>query len=179
MLSSSTVEMGSESSTRISTGLASDDSAVLNISRVRPSEKQEYEEPVVSPVAPTPSVDDYPDGGFTAWCVVLGVRQFNHFLVFSVLLIRVRSRSQRVLFLRRMSYSTSLVSNNRLTLDDSLRVGPSSAWGVRAFQTLPLGDVVAYLETGVPILLRTDSHTRNFNLSNVSPQLFTSNVQSI
>jgi len=178
MLSSSTVEMDSESSTRASTGLASDDPTVLNISGVRPSEKQEYEETVASPVPPTPGVDDYPDGGFTAWCVVLGASQLNLFLVFSVLLIRVRSCSQRVLFSRRRLYSTSLVSNDRLT-SDSLSAGPASAWGVRAFRILPLGDVVTHLETGVPIVLRTDSHTRNSNLNNVSPQFFTSSVQSI
>jgi len=179
MWSSSTVEMGSESSTRASTGLISDDSTALNTPGVRQSEKEEYEETVASPVAPTPGVDDYPDGGFAAWCVVLGVSQLNHCLVFSVLLIRVRSCSRRVLFSRRMLYFTSLVSNNRLTLEDSLRSGPASAWGVRAFQILSLADVVAHLETGVPIVLRTDSHTRNFNLNNVSPQFFTSSVQSI
>jgi len=179
MWSSSTVGMGSESSTRASTGLTSDDSTASSTPGVRSPDKEEYEETVASAVAPTPGGDDYPDGGFTAWCVVLGVSQFNHILVFSVLLIRVRSRSQRVLFLRRRLYSISLVSNNRLTSDDLLRSGPASAWGVRAFQILLLDDVVAHLETGIPILLRTDSHTRNSNLNNVSPQLFTSSVQPI
>lgn len=102
MWSSSIVGMGSESNNRVSTGLISDDSTALNTPGVCQSEKEEYEETMASPVAPTPGEDDYPDGGFTAWCVVLGVSQLNHFLVFSVLLIRVRSCSQRVLFSRRM-----------------------------------------------------------------------------
>jgi len=73
MLSSSTVEMDSESSDRAPTGLTSDESTALNTPEVRPSEKEEYEETITSPVAPTPGGDDHPDGGFTAWCVVLGV----------------------------------------------------------------------------------------------------------
>ena len=85
--------MGSESvSDRVSTGL-SDDSTALNTSGVRPSEKQEYEDTVASPVAPTPGGDDYHDGGFTAWCVVLGVSQLDHSLVFSNSLMCVRSQS--------------------------------------------------------------------------------------
>ena len=82
MLSSSTVEMGSELSDRASTGLTSDDSTTLNTPGVRPSEKEECEETVASPVAPTPDGDDYPDGGFAAWCVVLGVSQSDHSLGF-------------------------------------------------------------------------------------------------
>ena len=83
MLSPSTVEMGSESSDRASTSLISEESTVLNTPEVRPSEKGECEETVASPVAPIPDEDNYPDGGFTAWCVVLGVSQSNHSLIFS------------------------------------------------------------------------------------------------
>jgi len=85
VLSSSTVKMDSELSTWASTSLTSKESVALNTPEVRPSEKQEYEETVASPVAPTQGGDDCPDGGFTAWCVVLGVSQFNHSLVFSIL----------------------------------------------------------------------------------------------
>jgi len=85
MLSSSTVEFGSELSDRTLTcpTLTPDGSTALNNPEVQPSEKKEYEETVTSPVALTPGEDDYPDGGFTAWCVVLGVSQFNYFFVFS------------------------------------------------------------------------------------------------
>ena len=82
MLRSNTVEMCPELSDRASTGLTSDRSTALNIPGDLLSEKKEYEETVASPVAPTVGEDDYPDGGFTAWCVVLGVSQFNHPLVF-------------------------------------------------------------------------------------------------
>ena len=85
MLSSSTVEIGSEPSDRALTclTLTSDGSVTLNtLEPILPSEKKKYEETVTSPVAPTPGEDDYPDGGFAAWCVVLGVSRFNH-LVFS------------------------------------------------------------------------------------------------
>ena len=91
MLRSNIVEMGSESSDRELTGLTPDGSTALNTSEVQPSEKKECEETVASPVAPTPGRDDYPDGGFAAWCVVLGVSQFNNSLVFSDSLMRVRS----------------------------------------------------------------------------------------
>jgi len=85
MLSPSTVEIGSESSNRASTSLTSGESTALDTPEVRPLEKGEYEETVASAVATTPDGDDYPDGGFTAWCVVFGVSQFNNSLVFSIL----------------------------------------------------------------------------------------------
>jgi len=86
VLSSSTVEMDSEPSTRASTGLTSEESVAFNTPEVQSSEKQEYEETVASAVAPTQGGDDYPDGGFTAWCVVFGVSQFNHSdLIFAIL----------------------------------------------------------------------------------------------
>jgi len=143
-LSSSTIEMGSESGIRASTDLTSDDSTALSTPGSRPLKREEYEETVASPVTPTPDGDDYPDGGFAAWCVVLGVSQFNHSLVFSIFLIHVRSCSVRVLFSRRRLYSTSSVSNSRLTSEDSLRFGLANSWGVRIFQTLPLGDIAAH-----------------------------------
>jgi len=34
---------------------------------------EEKEEIEVSSALPTPDVDDYPDGGLAAWCIVLGV----------------------------------------------------------------------------------------------------------
>ena len=43
---------------------------------------------------------------------------------------------------------------------------------MRKFQILPLDNVSAQLEKGIPILLRTDSHTRDPNLDNVSPEFF-------
>ena len=91
ILSSRTVKIGSESSTRASTGFTSDESIAVNTPEVRSLEQEEYEETVASLVAPIPGGDDYPDGGFTAWCVVLGVSQFNHSLVFSNSLMRIRS----------------------------------------------------------------------------------------
>jgi len=144
MLSSSTIEMGSESSDRALTGLASDDSITLSTPEVRPSEKKEYEETVPSQVAPTPDADDYPDGGFTAWCVVLGVSKLKNFLVISNFLMRVRSCRLCVPISRRMLHSTNLVSNNWLTSEDSLRFGLANAWGVRVFQILLLADVAAH-----------------------------------
>jgi len=83
ILRSNTIEMGPELSDRALTGLTSDRSTALNIPEVPLSEKKEYEETVVSPVASTLGEDDYPDGGFTAWCVVLGVSQLNHLPIFS------------------------------------------------------------------------------------------------
>ena len=112
MLSPSTVEMGSELSDRASTTLTSDDSTVLNTSEVRLSEKEEYEGTVASSVAPTPGGDDYPDGGFAAWCIVLGVSQFNYSLDSLDSLMHVRSFSSRVPTSRRGLYSTALVSNS-------------------------------------------------------------------
>jgi len=58
--------------------------------------------------------------------------------------MRVRSFSLRVLILRRRLHSTSLTSNSRLTLENSLRFGLASAWGVRPFRILPLVSVVAH-----------------------------------
>ena len=105
--------MGSESSDRELAGLTPDGSTALNTSEVQPSEKKECEETVASPVAPTPGGDDYPDGGVTAWCVVLGVSKLNfNPLAFSDLLMRVRSCSLRVLISQRRFHSTSLVSNS-------------------------------------------------------------------
>ena len=144
MLSSSTIEMGSESTDRALSGLASDDSITLSTPEVRPSEKKEYEETVPSKVAPTPDADDYPDGGVTAWCVVLGVSKLNHFLVISNFLMRVRSCRLCVPISRRRLHSTSLVPNNWLTSEDSLRFGLANAWGVRGFQFLLLADVAAH-----------------------------------
>ena len=79
---SNTIEMDPELSDRVLASLTYDRSTALNTPGVPLSEKKEYEETVASPVAPTVGEDDYPDGGFTAWCVVLGVSQFNHPLVF-------------------------------------------------------------------------------------------------
>ena len=110
MLRSNTVEMCPELSDRASTGLTSDRSTALNIPGDLLSEKKEYEETVTSPVAPTLGEDDYPDGGFTAWCVVLGVSQSND-LVPPNCLTGVWSRRLRVLFSRRRLHSTSLMSN--------------------------------------------------------------------
>ena len=97
-----------------------------------------------SEVAPTPDADDYPDGGVTAWCVVLGVSKLNHFLVISNFLMGVRSCRLCVLISRRRLHFTSLVSNNWLTSEDSLRFGLANAWGVRGFQFLLLADVAAH-----------------------------------
>jgi len=83
MSKSNTIEMGPELSDRVLASLTYDRSTALNTPEVPLSEKKEYEETVASPVAPTLGEDDYPDGGFTAWCVVLGVSQFKHLLVFS------------------------------------------------------------------------------------------------
>ena len=80
---SNTVEMDPELSDRVLASLTYDRSTALDTPEVPLSEKEEYEETVASPVAPTVGEDDYPDGGFTAWCVVLGVSQFNHLLIFS------------------------------------------------------------------------------------------------
>jgi len=144
MLSSSTVEMGSELSDRGLAGLTSDGSTTLNAPGVLPSEKRGYEETVASPVALTPGGDDCPDGGLAAWCVVLGVSRFNHSLAFSNSLMHVRPCSVRVPFSRRRLHPTSSVSNSRLTSEDSLRFGLASAWGVRAIQILPLVGVATY-----------------------------------
>jgi len=143
-LGSSTIEMGSELSDRALTSLASDDSMTLNTPEVQPSEKKEYEETAASKVALTPGVDDYPDGGVTAWCVVLGVSRLNHSLVFSNFLMRVRSCRLCVPISRRMLHSIPLVSNNWLTSEDSLRFGLANSWGVRASQIFLLADVAAH-----------------------------------
>ena len=180
MLSSSTIEMGSESDTRTSTGLTSDDPTALNTPAAQPLKREGYQETVASPVAPTPGRDDYPDGGFAAWCVVLGVSQFNHSFIFSVFLISVRSCSVRVLCSRRRLYSTSSVSSTRL-ISDSILSGPVSpvAGECVNFRLYPSAIFRLTLGVGIPIVLRTDSHTGDLNLNNVSPQLFTSGVQSI
>ena len=66
-LRSSTVEKDSESKDRPLTCLTTAESMAA-------SEKKDDEETVVaSPVAPTPGAGDFPDGGFAAWCVVVGV----------------------------------------------------------------------------------------------------------
>jgi len=180
MLSSSTIEIGLELGTRASTGLTSNDPTVLNTLGARLLKREKYEEIVASPVAPTPGGDDYPDGGFTAWCVVLGVSQFNHSLVFSVFLIRVRSCSVHVLFSRRRLYSTEaqyrIPDSPQSILSGS--VSPI-AGGCVNFRPCPSVMLRLTLGTGIPILLRTGSHTGDPNLNNVSPQLFTSSVQSI
>ena len=49
----------------------------------RLSEKKEDEEIATSPVAPTPNGGDFPDGGFAAWCIVLGVSSISLFLSIS------------------------------------------------------------------------------------------------
>jgi len=143
MLRSNTIEMGPELSDRALTGLTSNRSTALNTPEVPLSEKKEYEETVASPVAPTLGEDDYPDGGFTAWCVVLGVSQSNNLLVFSDCLMGVWSCRLRVLFSRRRLHSASLVSNTRLTSEDYLRFGLAGSWGVREFQIFPLDNVSA------------------------------------
>ena len=74
--------MDSESNDRVRTSKISGESTALNSPQDRPSEKNEDEESIASPVAPTPGPGDFPDGGFAAWCVVLGVSRLNHFLVF-------------------------------------------------------------------------------------------------
>ena len=56
------------------------ESTTSNIWEDRLSEKKEDEGIVASPVDPASDVGDYPDGGFAAWCVVLGVSQFTSFL---------------------------------------------------------------------------------------------------
>ena len=145
MLSSSTVEMGSESSDRGLAGLTPDESAKSNAPGDLPSEKKGYKETVTSPIALTLGGDDYPDGGLAAWCVVLGVSRFNHSLALSnSSLMHVRPCSVRVLFSRRRLHLTSSVSNSRLTSEDSFRFGLASAWGVRAIQILPLVGVATY-----------------------------------
>jgi len=53
------------------------ESTTSNILEDRLSEKKEDEGVVTSPVAPTPDVGDCTDGGFAAWCVVLGVSQLT------------------------------------------------------------------------------------------------------
>jgi len=57
--------------------LTSGESTTSNVWENRLSEKKEDEGIVASPVDPTSDVGDYPDGGFAAWCVVLGVSQFT------------------------------------------------------------------------------------------------------
>lgn len=54
--------------------LASNKSAASND---QPSEKKEDEETEVSPVAPAPGPGDFPDGGFAAWSVAVGVSRFT------------------------------------------------------------------------------------------------------
>jgi len=49
----------------------SDGSVMLKFVEDRPVEEKEEIE--VSSALPTPDVDDYPDGGLAAWCIVLGV----------------------------------------------------------------------------------------------------------
>jgi len=52
----------------------SDESIMLKFAEdLQSEEKGESEEIGVSPVLSTPDVDDYPDGGFAAWSIVLGV----------------------------------------------------------------------------------------------------------
>lgn len=82
--------------------LASGGSTTSNILEDRSSEKKESEEIAASPVAPTPGAGDFPDGGFAAWCVVLGVSQlaFSSFLV-GENLIQPWSRSLHVPFSQR------------------------------------------------------------------------------
>ena len=145
MLRSSTVEMDSESNDRALTRLTSHESTALNTSEDRPSEKKEdEEETVASPVAPAPGPGDFPDGGFAAWCVVVGVSRLNHFprlFEFFLMPCPVVCRLHALCSRRRL-HSTSLVLNTRLTF---LSFGLVNAWGVRAFHTLPLVDVTAHL----------------------------------
>jgi hypothetical protein len=73
MWTSDAVEMGLGPNERTPT---SDESMTLNIVEDQPleeKEKEEGEEIRVSPITTTSDVDDYPDGGLAAWCVVLGV----------------------------------------------------------------------------------------------------------
>ena len=93
--------------------------------------------------------------------------------------MRIRSCSPCVLLSRRRLHSTSVVSDTRLTSEDSLSFGLASAWGVRAFKILPSSVSRLTLETGIPIVLRTNPHARDLNLGDVNPQFFTSSVQSI
>ena len=51
------------------------ESTTLKISGSEWSEKEEDEEKESSSASLTSDACDFPDGGFTAWCVVLGVSQ--------------------------------------------------------------------------------------------------------
>ena len=65
-----TTELGLDQNER---SLTSDESVTFG---GEPSEEKEGEIGVSSAI-PTFNVDDYPDGGLAAWCVVLGVSQFS------------------------------------------------------------------------------------------------------
>lgn len=69
MYTPNTAETGSGSNER---GLTSTESVAAKVSEDRLSEK-EKEDVEASPAILVGAVDDYPEGGFAAWCVVLGV----------------------------------------------------------------------------------------------------------
>ena len=101
-----TTEIGLESNERM---LTPDESMTLGALESRPSETKEDKETEVSPVFSTPGADDidYPDGGFAAWCVVLGVSQMA-ILAFSSFSNGVRACSIPVPFSqRRLHFSSS------------------------------------------------------------------------
>ena len=132
MLTSNTLEMGSRPTISTST---SDGSLTLNIVEGRSlDEKTELDE--ANPVISTSDVDDYPDGGLAAWCVVVGVSSFP----FPRLLDFTEggSCSLRVPSSQRRLHTLSVALNCRLTSNNPHRFGLVNAWGVRAFQTLLL-----------------------------------------
>lgn len=65
----------------------SDGSVTVSIPDDRPSEKKEEEDLEVAPVIPKSEADDCPDGGFAAWCIVLGVSKLAILSALNIFLI--------------------------------------------------------------------------------------------
>ena len=79
-------------------------SVTARVSEDPPLEKKEKDNVETSPANLTDAADGYPDGGFAAWCVVLGVSEPSVSLPFGSP-NEPCARSPRVLFSRRKLHS--------------------------------------------------------------------------
>lgn len=116
----------------------SDESMTLNIVEDGPLGGKEDETEVGTIIS---NADDFPDGGLSAWSVVLGVSPLL-IPVCRSLLIRL-GHVVYLCHLRDVGHTTDFIPNHRFTPNHSRRFGLVNAWGVSAFRTLSPVDVMA------------------------------------
>jgi len=124
-----------------------------------------------------PQVDEYPDGGLAAWCIVLGVSPPT-ISSFSEFYRRVLSCSLRAQPSRRKLHPALFV--RILTRSNYTTDSVSSTPGVYVYSG-PLPNFFSWLiaEIGVSILLRTSPSPRDPNLNDVSGKFLTLGFRSL